>query len=453
MSRVALIGLLLTVVIGVALWWTQPWTESRDVPPGSYVCETGDTLKIAVQDPSLLTVTASNGRTDTLKRTEASSGTLFVNPSGAGVLWVKNNSLLYQRNDRVRSYGCQRRGHTVPTNSLHTLDPWFRAPTGLHEYGYTLQFPRNVDVDRPRPHLTRFLFAGPTNDPPALTDGFLVNIRLVDTAADTSVQQFVRREIRQSERAGGEVLSPVRDTTLQTRDGLYWRQESVLGNTVDHHVVALDSETAALITSSAVGAKTNLYERTIDAMLSTLRFRKRTDVPSVATTSVPMAMLRDPEGTPEEGCDDVVFVRRPVARTSNVLKTALDTLFSIDRDSVAGARHFLGRTNETLHVERAVVRSDTAHVFLRGKLTGLRGVCDHPRARIQIEETARRVAGVSHVNLYLNGERTTLQPSGRGSVRNDRHSPSLASSQRRSAVSRSTASTESPFSSRRCSTC
>jgi hypothetical protein len=125
-------------------------------------------------------------------------------------------------------------------------------------------------------------------------------------------------------------------------------------------------------------------------------------------------MLRSPPNAPERGCDDVVFVDVPVARSPSLLTTALDTLFALDRDSVGGARHFLARTNETLRLDRAMVVDDTARVFLEGRLSGLRGVCDHPRARIQIEETVRRISGVEGVALFLNGQRTTLQPDGRG---------------------------------------
>ncbi len=132
------------------------------------------------------------------------------------------------------------------------------------------------------------------------------------------------------------------------------------------------------------------------------------------TTRVSLALLRDPQGPPDRGCDDIVFVDVPACSTTSRLSAALKTLFALDRDSVGGARHFMSRTNETLTFDHATVAGDTAHVYLTGRLTGLRGVCDNPRARIQIEETARHVAGVDHVVLYRNNRRTNLQPDGRG---------------------------------------
>jgi len=138
------------------------------------------------------------------------------------------------------------------------------------------------------------------------------------------------------------------------------------------------------------------------------------ETPSPDRITVPLAMLVDPDGPPDRGCDDVVFVEHRVPVQEDPLTAALDTLFSIKADSVNGARHFLSQTNETLRFDHAEVDGDTVRVFLSGRLTGLRGVCDDPRARIQIEETARRITGKSGVVLYLDGSRTSLQPDGRG---------------------------------------
>ncbi|MEF8941004.1 MAG: hypothetical protein V5A22_14265, partial [Salinivenus sp.] len=96
------------------------------------------------------------------------------------------------------------------------------------------------------------------------------------------------------------------------------------------------------------------------------------------------------------------------------LETALRALFALDADSLSGSRHFLARTNETLSLDSTAVVDGVAHICLRGTLTGLRGVCDHPRARIQIEETARALPFVDRVVLYRNGRRTNLTPDGRG---------------------------------------
>ena len=79
---------------------------------------------------------------------------------------------------------------------------------------------------------------------------------------------------------------------------------------------------------------------------------------------------------------------------------------------VDGYTNFIARTNDTLSFERAEVDEDgTAHIYLTGELSGLAGVCDDPRAAIQIEETALQFATVAEVQLYLNDEPTDLIPS------------------------------------------
>jgi hypothetical protein len=182
---------------------------------------------------------------------------------------------------------------------------------------------------------------------------------------------------------------------------------------VHRWAVTLSDRTVATVTTSTVGADSSRYQKRIDEALESLQFWKMPQaVP--ADTTVALAMLADPEAAPDRGCDDVIFVPYEVPRTLDVLTTTLDTLFAIDQDSVGEARHFLGRTNETLSFERATVIHDTARIHLRGRLTGLRGVCDNPRARIQIEETVQRTASVDTVELFLDGTPTDLQPDGRG---------------------------------------
>ncbi len=116
------------------------------------------------------------------------------------------------------------------------------------------------------------------------------------------------------------------------------------------------------------------------------------------------------------GCDRVVFVEREVEPTTAPLTAAMNLLFSFNETEVAGWQHFIAQTNETLSFERARVPSatGTASIYLSGRLSGLAGVCDNPRARIQITQTALQYPNVRNVQIYLNGEPTDLQPSGNG---------------------------------------
>lgn len=186
-----------------------------------------------------------------------------------------------------------------------------------------------------------------------------------------------------------------------------------MGASVRTLAVVLDDSVLARVSALSVGRDTSTYDRVMNDLIRSLQFWERPARPP-STTTVPLAFLTAPDDTPDRGCDNVMFIPHRVPRTATPLTVALDTLFAIERDSVGPARHFLARTNETLSLDHVHVDGDTAHVYLEGRLSGLRGVCDNPRAKIQIEETARRVSGAESVVLYRNGTRTTLQPDGRG---------------------------------------
>lgn len=139
--------------------------------------------------------------------------------------------------------------------------------------------------------------------------------------------------------------------------------------------------------------------------------------PGAGVTSVKIALL-DYEGTSggkERGCDRVVLVDRPVATTTAPLTAALRALFAYDGiDEIGAHATFIPRTRDTLSFDRAEVQDGTARIYLVGSLSGLAGVCDDPRAKIQIEETALQFPTVQRVELYLDGARTELQPSQKG---------------------------------------
>lgn len=141
-----------------------------------------------------------------------------------------------------------------------------------------------------------------------------------------------------------------------------------------------------------------------------------TGTPPVATTRIKIALM-DPEknqGTKERGCDAVVLVDREVPATTQPLNAALRELFAETDLWINGLYNFISKTRDTLLFDRAEVESGTARIYLTGRLTGLAGVCDDPRARAQIEETALQFPTVERVEIYLNGSSTTLTPDLRG---------------------------------------
>ncbi len=142
-----------------------------------------------------------------------------------------------------------------------------------------------------------------------------------------------------------------------------------------------------------------------------------TSTPATSTPStvsrVQIAML-DTEGTTagkQRGCDRVVLVPVDITPTTAPLTAAMQRLFGYSTTSVGRFFNFIDRTNETLKFDRATVVNGTANIYLTGSLSGLAGVCDDPRAQIQIEETVLQFASVQRVQIYLNGQATNLTPS------------------------------------------
>lgn len=128
-------------------------------------------------------------------------------------------------------------------------------------------------------------------------------------------------------------------------------------------------------------------------------------------------VLLDPEhagDTARHGCDVLAIRQRRAAPGDNPAESALRALFAIDQVRVDGLYNFIGRTRDTLHLEGVDVKNGTAHVRLSGYVSGLGGVCDDPRARIQIEQTALRAPGVARLIIFLNGRQSNLQPDAQG---------------------------------------
>jgi hypothetical protein len=116
------------------------------------------------------------------------------------------------------------------------------------------------------------------------------------------------------------------------------------------------------------------------------------------------------------GCDRVVMISKEVPRTSAVLSSAMKELFSINQNRVSSNDwyNFIANTKDTLKFDRASIVNGTANIYLTGSLSGLAGVCDDPRAKNQIDETALQFPSVQNIQIYLNGSSTTLIPSKKG---------------------------------------
>jgi hypothetical protein len=115
------------------------------------------------------------------------------------------------------------------------------------------------------------------------------------------------------------------------------------------------------------------------------------------------------------GCDTVNMVTRSAPYAAAVLSASLKALFAEPEGAQPGtAYNFIARTKSTLQFDHVIIENGTANIYLTGSLTGLSGVCDDPRAAIQLEETALQFPTVQKVQLYLNGNPTNLTPSQKG---------------------------------------
>jgi hypothetical protein len=134
---------------------------------------------------------------------------------------------------------------------------------------------------------------------------------------------------------------------------------------------------------------------------------------TIATTSVSLTMLDTDQVSngSVEGCDKVVYVNATIPPTTTPVTTALQTLFSSTSSIAQGWLHFIPQTAATLQFQSVSITGGVASVYLSGSLTGLNGVCDNPRADIQIKRTVLQFPGITSVQLYLNNQPVaTLAP-------------------------------------------
>jgi hypothetical protein len=106
----------------------------------------------------------------------------------------------------------------------------------------------------------------------------------------------------------------------------------------------------------------------------------------------------------EIGCgDSVVPVEVEIEPTIAPLTAALETLFSINERDYGQSGLYNALYQSELAVERIDIVNGVASIYLTGQLR-VGGVCDEPRVRAQIEETALQYYTVDEVQIFVNGE-------------------------------------------------
>ena len=285
----------------------------------------------------------------------------------------------------------------------------FKA-TLLDSVRVSLRYPSDTTVTQVNDSVIEIKYIGPGSEPATeITDGYYASVELVESSNINSY-------------AEAQAESDTEPLTFNGQTALTYSTVSVLNDKEITHVVYQPADTSNLIidisysiqaTSSALETK---YQSELLDTLSSLLVVSVSDV-GLNQETVMLAML-DYDGIGEEsegferGCDRVVMVEQTIPATTIPLNASLDLLFNLESETVSGWNNFIATVNDTLSFDRATLENGTANIYLTGELTGLGGVCDNPRARIQIEETALQFDTVSDVKLYLNGSSTDLQPSG-----------------------------------------
>jgi spore germination protein GerM len=104
------------------------------------------------------------------------------------------------------------------------------------------------------------------------------------------------------------------------------------------------------------------------------------------------------------GCgDSVVAVKKQVSQTKEVLNAALEQLLSLKQqtDPESGMYNALYQSN--LHIDSLDIANGKATIKLSGQLQ-LGGVCDEPRVKAQLTETARQFKTVNSVAIFVNNK-------------------------------------------------
>jgi hypothetical protein len=103
------------------------------------------------------------------------------------------------------------------------------------------------------------------------------------------------------------------------------------------------------------------------------------------------------------GCDDsIIGVDRVISLTQAPLTAALNELFSIRDRSYGQSGLYNALYQSSLTVDSITLTDSKATIHLSGKFM-LGGVCDNPRFKEQIEETALQFSTVKQVEVFVNG--------------------------------------------------
>lgn len=295
------------------------------------------------------------------------------------------------------------------------------------EFGFELQYPPSATIRQEAGTHIKFTYLGGPQATGEVTDGFTFTIGTNSLGANQTLNQFAEDSHEEMLRAGTSLQEPTQ-VDLYGMNAYFFRVET-LGEVSVYVVAGSGDGRVHTISYNVADPNGQDYQAMIETMLETFQVLpvqnngvsdtpdgsrdSEAAPPTVDTVSLAMLEVGDDGEGERFGCDHLAFVEREVAPTASPLSSAMQELFSIATTSVNGHYNFIANTNDTLTFQRATVVDGVASVYLTGELSGLVGVCDDPRARIQIEQTALQFEAVDEVQIYLNDERNNLQPNQR----------------------------------------
>lgn len=105
------------------------------------------------------------------------------------------------------------------------------------------------------------------------------------------------------------------------------------------------------------------------------------------------------------GCDDsLVPVTRKVTATATPLKAALMELFADRQPDKKEVDLNLGNYWRGMRLKSVSIEKGTALIHLTGEAPPVAGICDEPRIKGQIIETAKQFPTVKRVKVFINGK-------------------------------------------------
>lgn len=309
-------------------------------------------------------------------------------------------------------------GTTTPatsSNQVNIPDDWQNYENAQLDINASYPPNATVQIEGPENRHIKFTYLGENNATGEITDGFTLTMSSYDKPASTPLRTFAGSLIEDN--APAQETGKIATTTFRGNTALKYTTETL--GTVNHLAFSPSANRVVTISSNVSDPNDNDYDQLVDRIIASAEFSEISsgnEEPANTVGEVTLMMLdrEVPDSQePERGCDLLAPITRDIEPTQAPLTAAMEELFAINRTDVQGFYNFLTNTNETLSFERATVTDGTASIYLTGKLSGLAGVCDNPRAAIQIEETAKQFSTVEDVQIYLNDEPTDLMPSGR----------------------------------------